>query len=160
VSASSRAELQSKTPQDNRTGGGWVEISLTTFKGKEVVIDGEFFADDSVCGCWRGADPIGITASLDRSDGRIRMGNDWGIFFLFFVLAAILMRLERLWKQIEAVTDSIRADLARTDGDRQEFIDSWRKKRDDAAKEGRQFWIILLIVALVAGMLRWAGFRP
>jgi hypothetical protein len=82
------------------------------------------------------------------------MGNDWYAFILFFVVAAILMRLERLWKQIEAVTDLIRADLARTDGDRQELIDSWRKKKDDAAKEGRQFWIFCIVVAAVAGMLR------
>jgi hypothetical protein len=82
------------------------------------------------------------------------MGNDWDIYILVFVLTAMLMRLERLWTQIEAVTDLIRADLARTDDARQELIDSWRKKTDDAAKERRQFWIFCFVVAAVLGLLR------
>ena len=89
------------------------------------------------------------------------MGNDWDIYILVFVLAAMLMvRLERLGKQVEAVTDLIRADLALTDGDRQELIDSWHQKTDDAAKEGRQFWIFCIVVAALAGILRWTIFRP
>ena len=44
------------------------------------------------------------------------MGGDWGIYIFGFLMTAIVMiRLNRLGKQIEAVDVSIRADIARTE---------------------------------------------
>jgi hypothetical protein len=43
------------------------------------------------------------------------MGNDWTIYIFVFAIATVLLaRMDRLGKQLEAVSAMIRADLART----------------------------------------------
>jgi hypothetical protein len=43
------------------------------------------------------------------------MGHDWGVYIFVFIMAAIVMaRLDRLGRQLEAVSVAIRADVALT----------------------------------------------
>jgi len=82
------------------------------------------------------------------------MGNDWAIYIFVFVMAAIVMvRLDRLGRQLEAVCASIRADVARTEDDREEILSEWKQATKDAAKEARQFWIVWGIIG--AAVLVW-----
>jgi hypothetical protein len=83
------------------------------------------------------------------------MGSDWGLYIFIFVIGTILMsRLDRLGKQIEAVCVSIRADVARTEDDRNEILGDWNQAKKDASREKRQFWIVWAIIAAAA--LAWA----
>jgi hypothetical protein len=84
------------------------------------------------------------------------MGNDWGVYIFVFVMAAIVMaRLDRLGKQLEAVGVSIRADLARTEDERDEIIGDWKQAKKDAAKDQRMFWFFWGVVA-AAALFAWA----
>jgi hypothetical protein len=86
------------------------------------------------------------------------MGNDWSVYIFVFAMAAIVLaRLDRLGKQLEAVSTSIRADVARTKEDRQEILDDWKQSRKEAAKDARQFWIFWGIVGVAA--LIWAAVK-
>ncbi|SHK85709.1 hypothetical protein SAMN05444159_4372 [Bradyrhizobium lablabi] len=79
------------------------------------------------------------------------MGNDWFVYvYMFGITAIVLMRLDRLGKQIEAVCAEIRADVARTEEDRQEILDDWKQSRKDAAKDARQFWIFWGVIGVAA----------
>jgi hypothetical protein len=76
------------------------------------------------------------------------MGTGWDVYILVFIMAVVVMaRLDRLGKQIEAVHVSIKADLARTDDDRQEIIDNWKENRTQEAKDQRMFWLFWGFVA-------------
>jgi hypothetical protein len=84
------------------------------------------------------------------------MGNDWlGYIFVFAAVAFVMMRLDLLGKQFEAVGARIRADVARTEEDRQEILDEWKQTQKEAAKDARHFWIFWFIVAFAAGMWTW-----
>jgi hypothetical protein len=79
------------------------------------------------------------------------MGNDWAIYIFVFIMAAIVMaRLDRLGRQLEAVSADIRADVARTEDERMEILSEWKEAQKQAAKDNRQFWIFWGIVAAVA----------
>lgn len=79
------------------------------------------------------------------------MGNDWAVYIFVFVIAGIVLaRLDRLGKQLEAVCVSIRADLARTEDERDEIIGEWKQSKSEAAKEARQFWIFWGVVGVAA----------
>ena len=70
------------------------------------------------------------------------MGNDWsGYIFVFAMAAIVIARLDRLGRQIEAVSADIRADVARTREEREEILSEWKEAQKDAAKDARQFWI-------------------
>jgi hypothetical protein len=72
------------------------------------------------------------------------MGNDWsGYIFVFAMAAIVMVRLDRLGRQIEAVSADIRADVARTEEEREEILGEWKQAQKDAAKDARQFWIFL-----------------
>jgi hypothetical protein len=86
------------------------------------------------------------------------MSNDWSVYIFVFALAAIVMaRLDRLGNQLEAVCTSIRADVARTDDERDEILSEWKQSKKDAAKESRQFWIVWGVVGAAA--LVWAAVK-
>jgi hypothetical protein len=79
------------------------------------------------------------------------MGNDWGVYIFVFIMAAIVMaRLDRLGRQLEAVSADIRADVARTEDERMEILNEWKEAQKQAAKDNRQFWIFWGIVGAVA----------
>jgi hypothetical protein len=81
------------------------------------------------------------------------MSDDWSIYILAFVIGAIVLaRMDRLGKQLEAVSAMIRADLARTEDDRSEIMSSWKQSQKDQAKDSRQFWIFWGVVC-VAGLV-------
>jgi len=83
------------------------------------------------------------------------MGNDWGIYIFVFVIGMIVMaRLDRLGRQLEAVCVSIRADVARTEDERDEILSEWKQAKKDARRTSWQFWIFWGIVA-GAGLV-WA----
>lgn len=68
------------------------------------------------------------------------------IFVVVGVLTAMIMaRLDRLGKQMEAVSALIRSDLART-----EIIGEWKGNKAQAAKDARQFWTFWGIVGAAA----------
>jgi hypothetical protein len=88
-----------------------------------------------------------------------KMGGDGGIYIFGFLMTAIVMiRLNRLGKQIEAVDVSIRADIARTDPERDAIINEWKQEKDAAAKAERQFLMFWGIV-LAAAAIAWAFFK-
>jgi type VI protein secretion system component VasF len=79
------------------------------------------------------------------------MSNDWSIYIFVFVIAAILLaRMDRLGKQLEAVSARIRADLARTEDDRSEVMSDWKQSQKDQAKDARLSWIFWGIVVVAA----------
>jgi gas vesicle protein len=81
------------------------------------------------------------------------MGNDWPIYIFVFAIAAVLLaRMDRLGKQLEAVSAMIRSDLARTEDDRSEIMSDWKQSQKDQAKDSRQFWIFWGVVC-VAGLV-------
>jgi hypothetical protein len=86
------------------------------------------------------------------------MGNDWSGYIFVFAMAAIVMaRLDRLGRQIEAVSADIRADVARTEEEREEILSEWKEAQKGAAEDARQFWIFWGIVGVAA--LIWAAVK-
>lgn len=87
------------------------------------------------------------------------MGGDWGVYGFVLVMTAIVMlRLERLGKQIEAVSSRIRIDGARTEEERAEIMAEWKENQDTERKERRLFWVFWgIMLALAAGM--WFFFQ-
>jgi len=67
------------------------------------------------------------------------------------VLAAMIMaRLDRLGKQLEAVSAIIRSDLARSEEERDDVWRAWKENQQKAAKDARQFWTFWGIVGAAA----------
>lgn len=72
----------------------------------------------------------------------------------------IMARLERLGKQIEAVSAMIRSDVARTPEERDGIMREWKENQQQAAKEARQLWTFWGIVgAAVLGWYVFAHYR-
>ena len=64
----------------------------------------------------------------------------WMIFVSFSVLAAMIMaRLDRLGKQLEAVTRSS-GPIWRAPEEHDEVLREWKDNKQQAAKDVRQFW--------------------
>ena len=60
------------------------------------------------------------------SDAQLTLG-------IIIVVASVLMlRLDRLGKQLEAVSAMIRADLARTEEQRSEILQEWKETKKQA----------------------------
>ena len=75
------------------------------------------------------------------------MGNNWEVYVLVLVVAGFLSaRLDRLGNQLEAVCVSIRADVARTEENRDEILNEWKDTKAAAAKEKRNSWIFWAVV--------------
>jgi hypothetical protein len=86
------------------------------------------------------------------------MGNDWsGYIFVLAMAAIVLARLDRLGRQVEAVSIHIRADISRTAEEREEILSEWKEAQKESAKDARQFWIFWGIVGVAA--LIWAAVK-
>jgi hypothetical protein len=85
----------------------------------------------------------------------------WMIFVVVGVLTAMIMaRLDRLGKQLEAVSALIRSDLARSAEERDEIIGEWKDSKQQAAKDARQFWTFWGVVGAAAlGWYLFAQYR-
>ena len=68
------------------------------------------------------------------------------------VASVLMLRLDRLGKQLEAVSAMIRADLARTEEGRSEILQEWKETTKQAAKEERQFWLFWFVVIAALGL--------
>jgi hypothetical protein len=90
--------------------------------------------------------------------GGFRMSDDhWIIFIIVGVMGTMIMaRLDRLGKQVEAVSAIIRSDLARTEGERDNILREWKENQQQAANDARQFWTFWSIVGATA--LGWYVF--
>jgi hypothetical protein len=64
----------------------------------------------------------------------------------------LMLRLDRLGKQLEAVNAMIRADLARTEEERSEVLQEWKETKKQAAKDERQFWLFWFVVIAALGL--------
>jgi hypothetical protein len=80
------------------------------------------------------------------------MSNDWTIFVVVGSVVLLMLRFDRLGKQLEAVCANIKSELAPSVDRRDEFLAEWKQDKADAAKERRQQWIGAGIVgALLLG---------
>jgi type VI protein secretion system component VasK len=68
------------------------------------------------------------------------------------VASMLMLRLDRLGKQLEAVSAMIRADLARTEEERSEVLQEWKETKKQAAKDERQFWLFWFVVIAALGL--------
>jgi gas vesicle protein len=68
------------------------------------------------------------------------------------VASVLMLRLDRLGKQLEAVNATIRADLARTEEERSEILQGWKEAKKQAAKDERQFWLFWFVVIAALGL--------
>jgi hypothetical protein len=76
------------------------------------------------------------------------MSNDI-VWVIFGATALILWRLDRLGKQLEAVCNIIKIDLAPTSERADEFSSEWKETRLQYKKDQRQFFIFWGIVVAV-----------
>jgi hypothetical protein len=72
----------------------------------------------------------------------------WMITVVVSVL--IMARLDRLGRQLEAVSAIIRSDLARTEEERDEVWREWKDNKQQAARDARRFWAFWGIVGAAA----------
>jgi hypothetical protein len=83
--------------------------------------------------------------------------EQWTFIFIIFVGVMLIMaRLDRLGRQLEAVSALIRSDVARTQEERDEVMRDWKENKQQEAKDVRQFWTFWSIVG--AGVLGWYVF--
>jgi hypothetical protein len=82
--------------------------------------------------------------------------EDWTIFIILGVATIIMARLDRLGKQVEAVSALIRSDVAGTQEKRDEIMREWKENKKLAAKDARQFWTFWSSVG--TGVLGWYVF--
>jgi hypothetical protein len=86
------------------------------------------------------------------------MSNDW-IYFIFAGLAAWLWlawRLNRLGKQLEAVSMLVRIEMAEVVGNEERANELYEERRQDLAEQKKarlQFWITWGVIAAAA--LAW-----
>ena len=75
----------------------------------------------------------------------------WTLYIIIFAATALLMaRLDRLGKQLEAVSTLIRSDVARTKEQCDEIHREWKENQQQATKDARQFWTFWGIVGAAA----------
>ena len=80
------------------------------------------------------------------------MSNDWTIYVLVGSVVLLMLRLDRLGKQLEAVCANIKSELAPSEDRRREILSEWKQEKDEAAKDARRQWIIWgIIAALLVG---------
>jgi hypothetical protein len=69
------------------------------------------------------------------------MSNDWTIYVVVGSVVLLMLRLDRLGKQLEAVCANIKSELAPSEDRRREILSEWKAEKDEAAKEMRWQWI-------------------
>ena len=83
------------------------------------------------------------------------MINNWEVFILVAgVLLIVMVRLDRLGKQLEAVCHYIIYELTPDNDRKRELMDLRRETLKEEAKEKRQFWLFWGIIGALA--LIWA----
>ena len=77
------------------------------------------------------------------------MSNDWVVLFAILL---VLLRLDRLGKQLEAMCANIRAELAPTEDRGRELVTEWRDIQRQQAKDRWQFFVYwgIVVVAVIA----------
>jgi len=80
------------------------------------------------------------------SDAQLTLG------IIIGVASVLMLRLDRLGKQLEAVSAMIRADLARTEEERSEILQGWKETKKQATKDERQFWLLWFVVIAALGL--------
>jgi type VI protein secretion system component VasK len=78
--------------------------------------------------------------------------ENWTLGIIIGMGAMLMHRLDRLGKQLEAVNAMIRADVARTEEERDEILQEWRENKKQAAKDERQFWVFWFVVIGAVGL--------
>jgi hypothetical protein len=82
------------------------------------------------------------------------MGDDWPLYILVFgSVGLVMVRLDRLSRQLDAVCASIKEELVPDEERKREILEEWKNDRREAAKEVRQFWIFWGIIG--AAVLAW-----
>jgi hypothetical protein len=85
----------------------------------------------------------------------VRMGNSdlhLTLGIIIGVATMLMFRLDRLGKQLEAVSAMVRADLAHTEEERSEVLQEWKETKKQAAKDERQFWLFWFVVVAALGL--------
>lgn len=82
------------------------------------------------------------------------MGNDdWLGIALFFWAMILMYRLDRLGRQLEAVSETLKAEIVGiTDGGvaKRELVSKWRANYDDKQKASRRFWWTAVFIGIGA----------
>jgi hypothetical protein len=83
---------------------------------------------------------------MGNSDVHLTLG------IIIGVATMLMFRLDRLGKQLEAVSAMVRADLARTEEQRSEVLQEWKETKKQTAKDERQFWLFWFVVVAALGL--------
>jgi hypothetical protein len=78
--------------------------------------------------------------------------ENWTLGIIIGIAAMLMHRLDRLGKQLEAVNAMIRADISRTEEERNEILQEWKENKKQAAKDERQFWVFWFVVIAALGL--------
>lgn len=78
------------------------------------------------------------------------MTDSWLAFFVFGLACVLWWRMDRLGRQLEAETASIRAELAPNDDRKREILAEWIESQKGAAKERLYFWLACALVGTAA----------
>jgi hypothetical protein len=70
--------------------------------------------------------------------GGLAVSTDW---IVLFAMLLVLLRLDRLSKQVVAMCANIRAELAPTEDRGREIITEWREIQRQQAKDRWQFFV-------------------
>jgi hypothetical protein len=82
---------------------------------------------------------------------------EWAPYLAIYIAVAVVLgRLDRLGRQLEAVSSVIRSDLATTAERKAELLSNWRDGQQEATKEARQSWVFWGVMGGVA-LLVWFG---
>ena len=65
------------------------------------------------------------------------MSNDWTIYVIIGVAVVMLLRMDRLGIQLQAVATKIVVDLTPDEDRKQEILAEWKRERNEEKKERR-----------------------
>ena len=88
------------------------------------------------------------------------MDKNWTIYLLIAIAGWVILvmaRLDRLGKQLEAVSASIKHDLEPDADRKKEIMREWKESEKQQAKDARVFWISRAVI-WGAAALGWAFF--
>jgi hypothetical protein len=78
--------------------------------------------------------------------------ENWTLGIIIGIAAMLMHRLDRLGKQLEAVSAMIRADVSHTEEEGNEILQEWKENKKQAAKDERQFWVFWFVVIAALGL--------
>lgn len=88
------------------------------------------------------------------------MDKNWTIYLLIAIAGGVILvmaRLDRLGKQLEAVSASIKYDLEPDPDRKKEIFREWKESEKQQAKDARVFWISWAVIGGAVAM-GWAFF--